>query len=167
MVYLRDSHYSINSLPISFVIQLTHCRSAASLTAYVSSACPSLHLVDLLHYFFKLWELLEALMASVCAVVVNSQFSVPCFDIVAIGSFHWTQTSPVAIEILMALIQLFVTIWRWLPLRVKTFLLLYLAIRQLLQMGNLIICIHQTPLSKAVILPCRSRDLLVFGVLTY
>lgn len=65
VVYLQDPHYSINSMPISFVIQLTRCRSAASLTTYVSSTRPSSHSDDLLRYSFNLWASLEALIASV------------------------------------------------------------------------------------------------------
>lgn len=65
VAYLQDSHYSINSLPISFVIQLTRCCSAASLIAYVSRPCPSSHSADLSHSSCKLWTLLEAVTASV------------------------------------------------------------------------------------------------------
>lgn len=87
VVYLQDSHYSINSMPISFVIQLTHCCSAASLTAYVSRAHPSSHSLDLVHYSLKLYALLEALIASECTTAVfrfkvKRLFSVSCFEIV-------------------------------------------------------------------------------------
>lgn len=110
VVYLQDSHYSINSMPISFVIQLTHCCSAASLTAYVSRARPSSHSLDLVHYSLKLYALPEALIASECTTVVfhfkvKRLFSVSCFEIVVEKKVAFLKSQAVIEHICVALVQ--------------------------------------------------------------